>query len=171
MINRQFSRLLLGEKPIRFSCERRHDLAFFAHPSPLLKAINPSQTARLLQAKKETFHHFSSNGWWNKSRKENRHFKTPFTVLKHLPWSPKIDFNSATRLQCLIRVQVHVLENTKRSFFALRHSILLLLFFLTFYLELCRNLKIPQFKEEENMSWKIRTDALVTQFPSFNNLG
>jgi len=86
------------------------------------------------------------------------------------PENPKIDFNSATRLQCLIRV--HVLENTKRSFVALRPSILLLLFFLfflTFYLELCTN--SPQFKEEEIMYWKIRADALVTQFPSFNNLG
>ena len=43
--------LLLGEKTFRFSCERRHKHAVFAHTSPLLKAINPSQTARLFQAK------------------------------------------------------------------------------------------------------------------------
>ena len=52
--------------------------AVFAHASPLLKPINPSQTARLFQAKKETLHHIISYGRWNKSQKENRHLITLF---------------------------------------------------------------------------------------------
>ena len=38
--------LLFGEKTFRFSCERRHKHAVFAHASLLLKAIKLSQTAR-----------------------------------------------------------------------------------------------------------------------------
>ena len=45
--------LLLGEKTFRFSCERRHKHAVFAHASLLLKAIKLSQTARLFQSKKK----------------------------------------------------------------------------------------------------------------------
>ena len=62
--------LLLREKTFRFSCERQHKHAVFAHSSPLLKANNLSQTAQLFQAKKATLHYFSSNGQGNKSRKK-----------------------------------------------------------------------------------------------------
>ena len=58
-INNNF---LFGEETFPISCEHRHEHAVFAHASPLLKAINPSQKARLFRAKKETLHHFSSNG-------------------------------------------------------------------------------------------------------------
>ena len=37
--------LLLREKTFRFSCERRHEHAVFAHASLLSRAINPLQTA------------------------------------------------------------------------------------------------------------------------------
>lgn len=114
--------LLLGEKPFRFSCERRHDLAVSAHASPLLRSHQAIANSATFTSQKKRRYTISAQ---MADEKKIDIPKTPFTFQQHLPWSPKIDFNSATRLQCLSRVQVHVLENTKRSFIALRPSILL----------------------------------------------
>ena len=43
--------LLLGAKNFRFPCERGHKHAVFTHALPLLKAIIPSQIARLSKLK------------------------------------------------------------------------------------------------------------------------
>ena len=98
---------------------RRGEHAVFAQASPLLKAINPSQTARL----------FSSNGQWNKSQKENRHTKhrlpscSIFSGLIKSISIPRFGFNIWAEFRLCFRNQRRT--NTKQSFVALRPSILL----------------------------------------------
>ena len=79
--------------------------------------------------KKETLHHFSPNGRWNKSQKENRHSITPLpfcTIFPGLIKSiliPRFGFNTWAEFRMCFGNQSST--NTKRSFAALTSSILL----------------------------------------------
>ena len=58
---------------------------------------------------------------------------------------------------------------TRNALSILLFHCLLIFRAISFYFELCRG--SPLFYEEENISWKIRTDALVTALSFFHNLG
>ena len=58
---------------------------------------------------------------------------------------------------------------TRNALSILLFHCLLIFRAISFYFELCRG--SPLFYEEENIYWKIRTDALVTALSFFHNLG
>ena len=108
IINNFVVRSLRSEK---LPCERRHKHAVFTHASPLLKATTLSQITLLSKPKKQLLHYFSSNGKSNKSQKEHRKSTTRFTVLSHLSWSCKINFNPAIRFQsfsCIVDLFLYI---------------------------------------------------------------